>query len=79
MTEHVCRNCQGAGQIKFSDWPPGSISLHTHTTCYECKGAGIVEREGCYHDWKWVRELGRCYNLYECEICGREDRVDSGD
>lgn len=80
MTKHECRSCKGAGKIKYYDWPsnpprPPSAPV----TCYECKGAGEVEVDGCYHDWKWVEKLGRCYNKYQCTICNRTKSIDSGD
>jgi hypothetical protein len=34
---------------------------------------------GCDHDWKFVENLGRCYNRYKCSKCGRQWDIDSSD
>ena len=34
---------------------------------------------GCHHEYTHVKNLGRCYNRYQCTKCGRTMDVDSGD
>jgi hypothetical protein len=35
--------------------------------------------EKCKHNWVYTRNLGRCYNEYQCDNCGAINAVDSGD
>jgi hypothetical protein len=35
--------------------------------------------EKCEHNWVYTRNLGRCYNEYQCDNCGAVNAVDSGD
>jgi hypothetical protein len=54
---------------------------HFRCLCSHCNGWGYVEdTETCPgHQWKWTKNLGRCYNEYTCTVCGRRSEVDSSD
>lgn len=34
---------------------------------------------GEFHDWKFLKEIGRCYVMYKCTRCGAIHRIDSSD
>ena len=66
----------------YEDTPENRhLYVHYRASCSHCNGWGYVEESNnCPgHKWVFVRNLGRCYNLYKCAICGEEWEVDSSD
>ena len=90
-----CPRCKGFGgwNLKtncysmpqgYADTPQNRhLYVHFRTVCGHCNGWGFITPEEAAkcsgHDWKWVKNLGRCYNLYECVHCGAKSEVDSRD
>jgi hypothetical protein len=54
---------------------------HFRACCSHCNGWGYVhDSEMCSgHEWKFDRNLGRCYNRYRCIRCDKVSDVDSSD
>lgn len=54
---------------------------HFRACCNHCNGWGYVSpKETCPgHEWKHVRNLGRCYDQYQCTVCEAISNVDSSD
>lgn len=54
---------------------------HFRSVCGHCNGLGSVHPSvTCQgHEWRWVKNLGRCYNRYECIHCAAVSDVDSSD
>lgn len=88
----ICPRCKGHGgwNLKLNSYPlhdkPDTAEnrhrySHFRASCSHCNGWGYVrEDENCPgHEWKHVRNVGRCLNLYRCEKCGKEREVDSSD
>lgn len=77
-----CPECEGYGGwiINRDAYGPGR---HFEAHCAQCSGWGwVVEgsvNHKCIHEWRHTRNLGNCYNEYECTKCGSKKKVDSGD
>jgi len=87
-----CPRCKGFGgwNLLLNSYPlhgkedtPENRHLFSHfrAMCSHCNGWGYVSpAETCTgHDWKWIQNLGRCFNRYECIHCKKTSDVDSGD
>ena len=89
----VCPRCSGYGgwnlTLNAYGLHPGMEDTqenrhrfsHFRAMCDHCSGWGYVhESNQCAgHEWKFVENLGRCYNRYECINCHVTSDVDSGD
>lgn len=55
--------------------------VHFRQSCGTCNGWGYVHKDmNCSgHEWKFVQNLGRCYNRYRCTKCDTVNDVDSSD
>lgn len=85
-----CKICQCFGgwnlaineyRLKGDDTRENRLERHFKQVCQNCYGRGYVDQnETCEgHDWQWVRNSGRCLNIYKCAKCGKQTEVDSGD
>jgi DnaJ-class molecular chaperone len=78
-----CPLCKGYGQYHYGDiqFANGQYQM---MHCGQCNGYGYVTKgsvdETCVpHQMKWEAKLGRCYNRYKCEKCGKVHNIDSSD
>ena len=87
-----CPKCQGHGgwNLKLNAYPlrqhadtPENRHKFSHfrASCDHCVGWGYVKPDDTdhIHEWIFVRNLGNCLNLHECEICGKQWQIDSSD
>jgi len=88
-----CPVCKGYGgwNLQLNAYPlrprleNNSINRHFYShqkcNCNHCNGWGYVSQEiTCdSHEWKFEKNLGRCYNRYKCAKCGLTKDVDSSD
>jgi RecJ-like exonuclease len=85
-----CKMCQCFGgwnlrvdayRLKGDDTRENRLDRHFKAVCPNCYGRGYVDQnEKCEgHEWQWVRNAGRCLNIYKCANCGKHEEVDSGD
>lgn len=76
----LCPVCSGHGgwNLRVHAYGP---DRHFRAHCDQCSGYGWTRPENakCVHEWKFVANLGRCYNQYQCTKCGMKQNVDSGD
>lgn len=76
----LCPVCQGHGgwNLRVHAYRHGD---HFRAFCDQCSGSGWCHPDNakCAHTWKFVANLGRCYNQYQCTKCGIKQNVDSGD
>ena len=88
----LCPVCQGhrGWNLRLNAYPLHTLedtaeNRHRHShfrcQCSHCNGWGQVhESVTCAgHEWKWIKNTGRCLNLYECIHCGKKHEVDSSD
>jgi RecJ-like exonuclease len=87
-----CPVCKGHGgwNLELNAYPlhnyentPENRHKYSHfkACCSHCNGWGYTrEDEDCDgHEWIFVKNLGRCYNQYECSKCGKTWNIDSSD
>jgi len=87
-----CPVCKGYGgwnlelnAYKLHDYEDTAENRHRYShfraNCGHCNGWGVVspEEQCSGHEWKRVKNLGNCYNRYECIHCGQQQDVDSSD
>jgi hypothetical protein len=90
----LCPRCKGHGgwnlrlnAYNLHDHPDTPENRHRYShfraSCNHCDGWGYVSEETAAkcqgHEWKFVQNLGRCYNRYRCIHCGQLNNVDSSD
>lgn len=88
---HECPQCKGRGgwNLRLNAYPlhgkensPENRHKFSHfkAHCDNCHGYGYVfpMQANHIHKWKFVKNTGKCLNLYECE-CGKKWEVDSSD
>lgn len=88
----VCPKCHGFGGWNLTlnayplhgkeDTPENRHNFsHFRSSCGTCGGWGYVHTDmNCPgHEWKFEKNLGRCYNRYKCKVCGIMQDVDSSD
>ena len=88
----MCPRCEGHGgwNLRLNAYPLHDKAdtaqnrhafSHFKTGCGHCYGYGYVQdSETCEgHDWKFEKNLGRCYNRYACSKCNQTMDVDSSD
>jgi len=86
-----CPQCKGHGgwNLQLNAYPlhgkPSTkknrhLFSHFRAGCTNCQGYGYVAPKDAHHihKWNYVRNIGNCLNLYECE-CGLKWQVDSSD
>ena len=87
-----CPLCKGLGgwNLKLNAYPLHRYEntaenrhhfSHFRCCCSHCNGWGqVLVTEACVgHEWKWVKNTGKCLNLFECVHCGKKSEVDSSD
>lgn len=87
-----CPRCKGYGgwNLQLNAYPlhtypntPENRHRYSHyrSSCGHCNGWGFVSSEVTCdgHEWKFEKNLGRCYNRHRCTKCGQQWDVDSGD
>lgn len=91
--EKLCTRCQGHGGWNLAinqymmpsgyENTPENRHRYTHfrKICDNCNGWGYVHNnQACPgHEWQFAKNLGRCYNQYQCIHCQAVQNVDSGD
>lgn len=95
LYEHLsveCPQCKGHGgwNLKLNEYPlhgkddtPENRHFFSHfrASCSHCNGYGYVSPEDAdhVHNWVFVKNTGRCLNLHECTVCGKQWEIDSSD
>lgn len=69
---HIC-DCHGA---YYTERFP-----NLESQCGHCWGYGWIHPTNTCkgHEWKHIKEVGRCLTLWKCEHCDAERQVDSSD
>lgn len=78
----MCPKCKGHGRWnhQLDVYKFYQDGRHPHSThiCRDCNGSGWLF-ELHEHKWVLVAHLSKNYNEYKCYICGRTERIDTGD
>ena len=76
----MCHICSGHGcwNLKLNAYGQGR---HFQSICDHCQGYGWIDSNiNCQrHNFVLKKNLGRCFNRYECSECGIIRDIDSGD